>query len=155
MGICGGIGYYHFSRVSVGTMKNSPQFNLTGMSQLAPNSIMFFIDPRVLASHHFCAGEGNPTRSTTKRCAGKLHSLMTKEDALEEALRAVSKLNEIIQHGAANIPIGNEVAVFKGVEARYVYPHVAILEGCKLMSRFLGNRVLQVKPTSRRHNVGK
>merc|ERR1712187_921193 len=155
--IVGGIGYYHFSRISVGSMKNSPQFALTGMSHFSENSIMFFIDPRVFSSHHFCAGEGNPTKGNTKRCAGKLDSLMTKEDALEEALRAVSKLNGLIQQGVTNVPLGNEVAVFKGIESRFVYPHVAVLEGCKMPHRteFIENRVIEVKPTTKRYDVGK
>lgn len=149
--ICKGLGYYHFNRISAGTMSNAPNFNLNHRSPL-----MFFIDPHVLSTHHFIACKGNTAKETAERTPGKLHSRMTKSDALEEALRAVRKLDEMLQHGVDNIPFNNEIAVFQGVESRFVYTHVAAIEGSGVLSDKspFAQRVFKVRPATSRYEAG-
>merc|ERR1712157_80178 len=79
-----GIGYYHFNRISAGTMAGAPNFNLDKYSD-----VMFFIDPQVLLNHHFIICKGNVARSSKADAPGKLDSMMKSDEALTEALRAV------------------------------------------------------------------
>lgn len=150
--ICKGLGYYHFNRISAGTMRIGPNFTLTNQSR-----VMFFIDPRVLFQHHFIACKGNAAHESAEKCPGKLQTTMTNEDALTEALRAVTKLDEMIQRGVNNVPYNNEVAVFHGIESSFVYPHMAVLEGSTLLSMvspFAERAFFKVRPTTRRYEAG-
>jgi len=146
--ICRGLGYYHFDRVSAGTMTNSPNFVLN-----QEGSVMFFIDPHVLTKHHFIACKGNTAKESGERCPGKLHSKMTKTVALKEALRAVSKLQGMIMQGVGKVPFNNEIAVFQGIESCFVYPYLAVLEGSRLPEA-LAQRAFTVKPTTSRYEAG-
>merc|ERR1711879_620410 len=150
--MCKGLGYYHFCRVSAGTMSNGPNFNLADTE-----SVMFFIDPEVLSTHHFIVCRGDAAKLTAKQCPGKLHSLMSQQEALHEALRAIELLSCMVQQGLGRVPFNNEIAVFRCVESTFFFRHVAALDGSSVLTNKSPycERAFKVFPTTERHKASK
>lgn len=150
--LCKGLGYYHFNRISVGTMSNGPSFNLSNESH-----IMLFIDPHVLSKRHFIACQGNAAKLSLEKCPGRLHTKMSTDGALQEALRAVKKLDEMIRQGVKNVPLSNEIAIFCSVESSFIYHHFAVVGGsdCLSSESKFPNRAFEVVSSTGRYEAGK
>merc|ERR1712187_403449 len=133
-------------------MGNAPNLNVDH-----DDAVMFFIDPQVFLPHHFIVCPGNVAKNRLTEFAGRFNSLMTEEDALMEALRAVHNLKGIIRAGVDQVPTRNEIAVFAAVESNFIYPHLAVLQHSPLraVDSPYSKYVFEVDSTTRRHEAGR
>ena len=116
-----GIGYYHFNRISVGTMTSAPNF------PLATGKVEYFISPLILFDRHFIACDGNIAKNDDRSCPGKMEAMNLKNEnkMKEKALSAIEKLREMLESGPK---ISNEIAIFGGVSWDHICETVS-LEG--------------------------